>query len=78
MRYVTAGRTFDSRHEAIAFAEGLAEEQGSSVDVFVDVEVIKHETRRSWICRMHPPGVKRTLLQPLVGSRRAEKEIQNA
>lgn len=77
MKYVVEGRTFDERREAISFAEGLADKQDRSVDVHVDVEVIKHETRRSWICRMHPPGVQRTLLQPLVQSARA-KEASNA
>lgn len=63
MRYVVAGRKFDVRREAITFAEGLAEEQGHSVDVEVEVEVIKSETKRSWICRMHPPGKQITLLR---------------
>ena len=63
MIYVTAGRRFENRREAIAFAEGLAEEQGVSVDVEVEMEVIKSETKRSWICRMHPPGKQVTLLR---------------
>lgn len=63
MKYVVEGRTFDVRAEAISFAEGLAAKQDRSVDVLVEVEVIKHETKRSWICRMHPPGQMRTVLR---------------
>lgn len=76
MIYVTAGRRFESRHEAIAFAEGQAAELGSSVDVEVEMEVIRSETKRSWICRIHPPGKQVTLLRktaPLHVSARAKE-----
>jgi hypothetical protein len=63
MIYLVQGRRFAKRPEAITFAEGLAAEQGTSVDVMVEVEVIRSEVKRSWICRMHPPGFQRTILK---------------
>ena len=63
MIYAVEGRKFEDRSLAITFANGLAEKQGRSVDVMVEVEVIKSETKRSWICRMHPPGHRSTLLR---------------
>jgi len=62
VKYLVEGRRFDVRHEAISFAGGLAEKQGRSVDVEIEMEVVKSETKRSWICRMHPYGQHRTLL----------------
>lgn len=67
MIYAVEGRKFDNRRHAIAFANGLAEEQGRSVDVMVEVEVIHSEVKRSWICRMHPPGLKSTILKTAPG-----------
>lgn len=69
MTFIVEGRRFDNRHAAITFAAGLANEQDRSVDVEVEVEVIKREARRSWVCRMHPEGVKRTITAPLRKSR---------
>lgn len=71
MTFIVAGRRFDSRREAISFAEGLCIAEDRSVDVEIEVEVIKSETRRSWVCRMHPPGVQRTITAPLHKSRAA-------
>jgi hypothetical protein len=63
MIYAVEGRKFEDRSQAIAFANGLAEKQDRSVDVMIEVEVVKSETKRSWICRMHPPGYRSTLLR---------------
>ena len=54
--YIVQGRRFQKRLHAVTFAQSLAAEQGVSVDV--DVEVIDEirQVRRSWACRMHPPG----------------------
>ena len=71
MQYIVEGRKFDDRKLALTFAAGLAEKQDRSVDVQVEVIVIKNEARRSWLCRMHPPGVQRTIAAPLNQSRAA-------
>lgn len=78
MKYVVEGRKFDDRKEAITFAAGLADKQDRSVDVMIEVEVIKSETKRSWICRMHPPGEQRTLITAPRAALAAAKENRHA
>lgn len=63
MKFIVAGRSFDNRIEAITFATTLAEIENHSVDVEVEIEIIQHKTKRSWLCRMHPPGVQKTIIR---------------
>jgi hypothetical protein len=64
MKFIVHGRRFNKRLHAITFAEGLACETGQSIDVKVEVRDAFNRVQRSWACRMHPPGVQRTLLKP--------------
>lgn len=70
MKFIVEGRRFSDRHAAITFASGLAETQDRSVDVEVEMEVMKTETKRSWICRMHPPGMQRPSPETVIPVRR--------
>lgn len=63
--YIVEGRRFDRRLHAVTFATALACEYDRSVDVKVEVEDYLGRRQRSWMCRMHPPGVQRTILKPL-------------
>lgn len=61
--YIVEGRRFNRRLHAVTFATTLACEFGRSVDVKVEVKDFQGYTRRSWMCRMHPPGLERTVLK---------------
>ena len=56
--FIVQGRRFKKRLHAITFAQSLAAEQDVSVDVEVEVVDEVRHVRRSWACRMHPPGKK--------------------
>jgi len=56
--FIVQGRRFRKRLHAITFAQSLAAEQDVSVDVEVEVVDEVRHVRRSWACRMHPPGKK--------------------
>jgi len=66
MKFIVEGRRFNKRLHAITFAQDYACETGRSVDVKVEVRDDQNRVQRSWACRMHPPGVQRTLLKPAV------------
>ena len=65
--YIVAGRRFKKRLHAVTYAQQLAAEQDQSVDVELDVINNIVQRRRTWICRMHPPGRRAdvTVKQPL-------------
>ena len=63
MKFIVEGRRFGVRLHAVTFAQGLACEMGRSVDVNVEVVDFMNRRQRSWACRMHPPGVKQTILK---------------
>ena len=63
MKFIVLGRKFTKRLHAITFAQGKACELGHSVDVKVETTDMLNRRQRSWVCRMHPPNVKRTLLR---------------
>lgn len=65
-KFIVEGRRFNKRLHAVTFAQTLACEADRSVDVKVEVRDAQNCVRRSWACRMHPPGVQRTLLKPAV------------
>ena len=71
--YVVAGRRFNKRLHAITYAQQLAAEQDQSIDVELDVAHNIVQRRRTWICRMHPPGRKAdiSVKQPLPAVRAA-------
>lgn len=64
MKFIVEGRSFNKRLHAVTFAQGMACETGRSVDVKVEVRDSFNRVQRSWACRIHPPGVQRTLLEP--------------
>ena len=61
--FIVEGRRFTRRLYAVAFAQGLAQEYGRSIDVKVEVKDFQGYNRRSWVCRMHPPNKQVTLLR---------------
>lgn len=61
--YIVEGRRFQRRLHAVAFAADLACEADRSVDVKVETTGILNRKHRSWMCRMHPPGLLRTVLK---------------
>lgn len=70
MKFIVEGRRFPDRHSAITFAAGVAEEQDRSIDVEVEIDIIKTEAKRSWVCRMHPPGVQRPSPETVIPKRK--------
>lgn len=70
--YIVEGRRFDRRLHAVTFAQSMAFTSDRSIDVKVETTDLSGRRHRSWMCRMHPEGVKRTLLkQPLIPQVRA-------
>ncbi len=63
MKFIVEGRCFNKRLHAVTFAQRLACETGRSVDVKVETTDFLYRKQRSWMCRMHPPGVPATLLK---------------
>ena len=61
--YIVEGRRFNRRLHAITFATTIACEMDRSVDVKVETVGMDNRRHRSWMCRMHPPGMKRTVLK---------------
>ena len=64
MKFIVLGRKFNKRLHAITFAQGQACELGQSVDVKVETTDFLYRKQRSWVCRMHPPDMKQTVLKP--------------
>lgn len=62
--YIVEGRRFNRRLHAVTFAQTLACEYGRSIEVKVEVKDFFGRFQRSWMCRMHPEGVQRTILNP--------------
>ena len=61
--YIVEGRRFEDRLQATTLAARLAREADRSVDVKVETTDILRRKHRSWMCRMHPPGMLRTLIK---------------
>ena len=66
MTFIVEGRRFNKRLHAVTFAQGLACETGRSVDIKAETRDLHGYVQRSWCARMHPPGVQRTLLKPVI------------
>jgi len=62
--FIVEGRRFNRRLHAVTFAQTLACEYDRSVDVKVETTDFLYRKQRSWMCRMHPIGVKSTALKP--------------
>ena len=63
MKFIVEGRCFTKRLHAVTFATDLACEYDRSVDVKVETIDFLGRRQRSWMCRMHPPGLQRTVLK---------------
>lgn len=61
-RYIVQGRRFNRRLHAVTFAQRLSFEQDITVEVFAETKDVSGKIHRNWMCRMHPPGVQRTII----------------
>jgi len=63
MTFIVEGRHFTKQLYAITYAQQRACETGRVVEVNAEATDLRGRHSRTWLCRMHPPGVKRTLLK---------------
>lgn len=56
--FIVEGRRFSKKRHAIEFARRLACEYDRSIEVHVETTDTIERRHRSWVCRMHPDGVR--------------------
>jgi len=61
--FIVEGRRFKRRLHAVEFALQLAFKSDRSVDVKVETTDLLYRKHMTWMCRMHPPNIQRTVLK---------------